>query len=143
LADFGLCAHVRVHPNYDLQEKMGTLVFMAPEQANAKTYRKKIDIWACGIIMYMLLEGRHPLNHKGQSIDDFMKRLANPTFEFSPHVSAIAKDLFFKLCNPQAMYRYTASRALRHPWITRELGGEIPLTEVEEIREVEAENKLK
>jgi serine/threonine protein kinase len=29
---------------------------MAPEQTNNKEYGKKIDIWACGIVLYMLIE---------------------------------------------------------------------------------------
>ena len=40
IADFGLSAAFRVNPNYALNEKMGTLLFMAPEQTNYTAYGK-------------------------------------------------------------------------------------------------------
>ena len=70
LADFGLSASFRLNTNYSLNEKMGTLLFMAPEQTKNHSYGKvklffitlqRIDMWACGIIMYLLIEGKHPL----------------------------------------------------------------------------------
>ena len=32
---------------------------------------KKIDIFACGITMYYLLVGRHPLHEKGETLEAF------------------------------------------------------------------------
>ncbi len=55
LADFGLSATFHINIASALNEKMGTLLFMAPEQSKSFSYGKKIDIWAVGIIMYMML----------------------------------------------------------------------------------------
>ena len=32
-------------------------------------------------------------------------------------INRTAKDLLRKLCHPDPAYRYTASEALKHPWI--------------------------
>ena len=66
LVDFGLSASFRINlTENSLNEKMGTLLFMAPEQERSMQYGKKIDIWACGVVMYMLIEGKHPLYEEG------------------------------------------------------------------------------
>ena len=33
-------------------EVMGTILFMAPEQATGRRYGKRVDIWALGIIIF-------------------------------------------------------------------------------------------
>jgi serine/threonine protein kinase len=40
-----------------IDDRMGTLLYMAPEQAQGKVYGKRVDIWALGIIMYIMLTG--------------------------------------------------------------------------------------
>ena len=60
IVDFGLSAE----QNWRLQhsERAGTPIYMAPEQATKKGYSKKVDLWACGIMAFMLLTcGQHPL----------------------------------------------------------------------------------
>ena len=85
LADFGLAAEFKVSLSQAdrLEDAAGTFKYMAPEQAGpGKLYGKKIDMWACGIIMYQLLSfGKHPLlfnNDKYHSKQDFIDRLKNP-----------------------------------------------------------------
>ena len=52
IVDFGLSAVFFLERSKNDNLKAGTLVYMAPEQATKQSYSKKIDIWACGIIMY-------------------------------------------------------------------------------------------
>jgi serine/threonine protein kinase len=40
---------------------IGTLPFMSPEQWNQEQVDHRSDIWAVGIILYMMVVGRHPL----------------------------------------------------------------------------------
>lgn len=57
ITDFGLSTDAR-HKN----ENCGTLLYMAPEQSLSPFYSQSVDIWSCGIILYMLLcRGQHPL----------------------------------------------------------------------------------
>jgi len=53
IADFGLTATYNpLDANENINDKFGTLVYMPPEQAYALNYTNRVDIWACGIIMY-------------------------------------------------------------------------------------------
>jgi serine/threonine protein kinase len=65
-------------------------------------------MWACGIIMYMILErGRHPL-YDNDDEESFLKKLKKPKWQFSERFSDLAKDLFLKLCNISPIERYTS-----------------------------------
>ena len=112
LADFGLAAHFKLNKN--IEERAGTFLYMAPEQATqGKIYGKKIDMWALGIIMYKILScGKHPLSNGHIDKEQFIKKLINPKFQFDKRFSSYAKDFFLKLCDKAPMNRYTASQAL-------------------------------
>ena len=119
VADFGLAAQFKVSLSQadPLEARAGTFKYMAPEQAGpGKLYGKKIDMWACGIIMYQLLSfGQHPLlTSDDHRLDEqgFIERLRNPHWTFSDHFSEYAIDFFLRLCDPSAMNRYTAMQAL-------------------------------
>lgn len=45
-----------------MSHQCGTLIYMAPEVALNQDYSKSVDVWAIGIIMYVILRGgEHPL----------------------------------------------------------------------------------
>lgn len=83
---------------------------MAPEQAfQGKIYGKKIDMWACGIIMYKLLScGDHPLAPGKVTEKDFTELLRDPKWNFPEHFTDYAIDFFLKLCDYSPTNRYTA-----------------------------------
>eukprot|EP00347_Sterkiella_histriomuscorum_P013405 403364831 len=144
LADFGLSASFRLNVAYSLNERMGTLLYMAPEQTKNHSYGKRIDVWACGIVMYMLIDGKHPLyNKKKDDQESFIEKLRNPKFVCNDKFTPLAKDLFLKLCNPLPIERYTSDKGLKHPWITRDFNAAIPQTQSEQIREFQIESKLR
>jgi len=74
LIDFGLSSqYFEVMGDFEF---CGTLIYMAPEQMEKRIYTKAIDIWSCGIIMYMLLHnGMHPFYFKGENSSSFMEKL--------------------------------------------------------------------
>lgn len=77
-------------------------------------------MWACGIIMYMLIEGKHPLYEPGTDNEKtFLNKLKSPKWVFSQRFTPLAKDFFLKLCNQSPIERYTSDKALKHPWVTR------------------------
>merc|ERR1719352_1956287 len=57
LADFGTALHLK--PGERLSDEVGTRIFWSPEFCN-KSYGLKVDVWAMGVIMYGLLDGRFP-----------------------------------------------------------------------------------
>ena len=127
IIDFGLSAQ---HFNYLSQnEYCGTFIYMAPEQIEKKLYYYSVDIWSTGILMYMLLNnGKHPFYHKDDKKKDFIKKIKLAKLHFINKISYMAKHLMHKLCEPNPSSRYSASLALKHPWITRNPNDDIPLT---------------
>lgn len=53
LADFGLSTRIEVTEM--AKDSCGTVKYMAPEQAKRSNYSKSVDIWSCGMILYILL----------------------------------------------------------------------------------------
>lgn len=109
-------------------------------------------MWACGIIMYQILVGAHPMYQHGV---DTSQTFSDKLHSFNPSVyvsdesvagiyfNPMARDLFIKLCNPLPFERYTAEQALRHPWITRDHDSPIPLTQSQKMKAAEAHSLMK
>lgn len=141
LADFGLSG--KLTTDYTLDDQCGTILFMAPEQAKNKNYSDAVDIWSCGIILYILLTGKHPLYTPGDDRASYFKKLENPVWEYPDDFPQLAKDLFQHLVDPNPVNRYTAQNALKHPWITRKLDANIPLTYAEQLRMYQTHEKMR
>jgi serine/threonine protein kinase len=141
LVDFGLSG--KLTTDYTLDDQCGTLLFMAPEQAKNKNYSDAVDIWSCGIILYILLTGKHPLYTPGDDRASYFKKLENPAWEYPDGFPALAKDLFQHLVDPNPVNRYTAENALKHPWITRKLDANIPLTYAEQLRMYQTQERMR
>lgn len=118
---------------------------MAPEVAFKKQYSKSVDIWAVGIILYMLLTGgKHPLYTEKDTAETFKNRLANcRELTFPPELSGLARNLFMRLTKRNSSQRYSLENALNHPWITRMNKTGIPLTFQEQVANMQTEGKLK
>jgi len=130
LADFGLSA---VLPREGmLSQKCGTPAFMAPEQhdlVNSGGYGMAVDMWAAGVILYMMLNGgRHPFL-KGQRMD--MEALAQgklPKASGSKLAclvpgksgSAFSDELLKALIFVDPRRRFNARDALNHPFLVSE-----------------------
>lgn len=129
----------------ELDQHCGTLIFMAPEVAFKKQYSKSVDIWAVGIIMYMLLTGgKHPLYNDKDTAETYKHRLANADeLTFPSHLSGLAKNLFMRLTKRNSSQRYSLENALNHPWITRINKTGIPLTFQEQVANMQTEGKLR
>ena len=127
IIDFGLSAqHFHFLLNNDY---CGTFIYMAPEQIEKKLYFNSVDIWSIGILMYMLLNnGKHPFYQKNDCKEDIIKKIKLAKLNFINKISYMAKNLMHKLCEPNPSWRYSASLAIKHPWITRNPNDEIPLT---------------
>ena len=127
IIDFGLSAQ-----NFEFlvnNDYCGTYIYMAPEQIEKKLYSMSVDIWSIGILMFILLNnGNHPFYIKGDDKKDFVKKIMERKIKFYNKVSPMAKHLIFKLLEPNSSRRYSGVQALKHPWITRNINDEIPLT---------------
>ena len=144
IVDFGLSAEQnwRLRPD----AVAGTPIYMAPEQVTKKGYSKKVDLWACGIIMYQLLSaGKHPCYEPGER--NYYQKLENIDIKpikwnFPDYFTPLAKDFFLNMCAYPPSLRYDAATALQHPWITRNEADKIPLNHEQEFAMFEQEQKL-
>lgn len=76
---------------------------------------KKSDMWAIGIICYVLMVGRLPFG-EWKDIESFNNRLWFPQ-KLLKKLSHECKDFLHQLLNNKVLDRLTASQALKHPWL--------------------------
>ena len=104
-----------------------------------------MDVWSCGIIMYMLLaKGDHPLYKSDDNIKKFLIKLNTGLINIPSNlnISSLAKNLLQKLIHPDPAERYTADKALNHPWITGNFNDQVPLTTNEMFQSFEKEQNF-
>ncbi|XP_047242703.1 calcium/calmodulin-dependent protein kinase type II delta 1 chain isoform X12 [Girardinichthys multiradiatus] len=118
LADFGLAIEVQG----DQQAWFGfagTPGYLSPEVLRKDPYGKPVDMWACGVILYILLVGYPPFWDEDQH--RLYQQIKAGAYDFpSPEwdtVTAEAKDLINKMLTINPAKRVTAADALKHPWI--------------------------
>eukprot|EP00002_Diphylleia_rotans_P009651 TRINITY_DN20015_c0_g1_i1.p1 TRINITY_DN20015_c0_g1~~TRINITY_DN20015_c0_g1_i1.p1 ORF type:complete len:465 (-),score=102.96 TRINITY_DN20015_c0_g1_i1:67-1461(-) len=100
----------------------GTLQYCAPETLLAgggvTAYTDKVDEWAIGVILYILLCGFPPF-HDGKS-KTVHKQILDGDYEFEDEywseISPEAKDLVSKFLTHDPIARLSCERALQHPW---------------------------
>ncbi|XP_076296503.1 calcium/calmodulin-dependent protein kinase II isoform X16 [Lasioglossum baleicum] len=118
LADFGLAIEVQG----DAQAWFGfagTPGYLSPEVLKKEPYGKPVDIWACGVILYILLVGYPPFWDEDQH--RLYAQIRAGSYDYpSPEwdtVTPEAKNLINQMLTVNPSKRITASEALKHPWI--------------------------
>ena len=122
----------------------GTYIYMAPELIEKKLYFISVDMWSIGILMFMLLNnGKHPFYIKGDRREKIADKIKNVKLKFDEKITPLAKHLILKLLEPNPSWRYTASQAIKHPWITRNFDDTPPITFNESLIKSNNKNILK
>ncbi|XP_048060650.1 calcium/calmodulin-dependent protein kinase type II subunit delta isoform X8 [Megalobrama amblycephala] len=118
LADFGLAIEVQG----DQQAWFGfagTPGYLSPEVLRKDPYGKPVDIWACGVILYILLVGYPPFWDEDQH--KLYQQIKAGAYDFpSPEwdtVTPEAKNLINQMLTINPAKRITADQALKHPWV--------------------------
>ncbi|XGW19873.1 hypothetical protein V3C99_003591, partial [Haemonchus contortus] len=120
ITDFGL-AHQATRPNETMTETCGTPEYIAPELLLRVPYTEKVDMWAVGVIAYILMSGIMPFD------DDCRSRLythiITANYVYYPQFwsgSESAKQFVDCLLETNAAERLSAVEASRHEWMTGE-----------------------
>lgn len=117
LADFGLAMEVK-EPIFTV---CGTPTYVAPEILSEIGYGLEVDMWAVGVITYILLCGFPPFRSPDRNQTELFEFIKAGEYEFlSPYwdnISPYAKDLIEHLLVVDKKKRYTAIETLSHPWI--------------------------
>ncbi|XP_059741597.1 calcium/calmodulin-dependent protein kinase type II subunit beta isoform X6 [Bos taurus] len=118
LADFGLAIEVQG----DQQAWFGfagTPGYLSPEVLRKEAYGKPVDIWACGVILYILLVGYPPFWDEDQH--KLYQQIKAGAYDFpSPEwdtVTPEAKNLINQMLTINPAKRIMAHEALKHPWV--------------------------
>lgn len=100
-----------------MKSKVGTLYYISPEIIKGN-YDEKCDIWACGVILYILLCGYPPFS--GSNDKEVYNIITQVKYDFNQptwkNVSKYAKDLIKNMLT-LAKNRYTAKQVLNSKWL--------------------------
>uniref|UniRef100_A0A8C5A3Z9 calcium/calmodulin-dependent protein kinase n=1 Tax=Gadus morhua TaxID=8049 RepID=A0A8C5A3Z9_GADMO len=118
LADFGLAIEVQGEQQAWFGFA-GTPGYLSPEVLRKEAYGKPVDIWACGVILYILLVGYPPFWDEDQH--KLYQQIKAGAYDFpSPEwdtVTPEVKNLINQMLTINPSKRITAQEALKHPWI--------------------------
>ncbi|RXN26257.1 serine threonine- kinase DCLK3-like protein [Labeo rohita] len=117
LADFGL-ALVVTEPVFTV---CGTPTYVAPEILAETGYGVGVDVWAMGVILFVLLSGFPPFRSPDRNQEELFRLIQKGEVHFlSPYwdnVSEGAKALVMALLEVNPKRRLTASQTLQHDWL--------------------------
>ena len=126
IIDFGLskCMHQPGAGSGDMKTMtrsfLGTRGYLAPEMLQRRAYNKSVDVWALGVIAFVLLCGCLPFDDDSGTIpsdvairEKFILRYPR----WASNLSQEAKDFLKHLLDIDPRTRYTAEKALQHAWL--------------------------
>jgi serine/threonine protein kinase len=150
LADFGFAT--TCDATTQLSDLLGTPEYMAPELVSLREvpeggyggYGRTVDIWALGVVLYILLSGIHPFQIEDE--EQMMNNIQAGKWKWLGRnwdkVSEEAKDLITKMLDPNPKTRPTVKECLAHPWFKTQV--DVALDDVaEEIKKFQSRKKLK
>ncbi|XP_022761149.1 phosphoenolpyruvate carboxylase kinase 1-like [Durio zibethinus] len=118
LTDFG-SAEVEVDV---MRGVVGTPYYVAPEVLGGREYGEKVDVWSCGVVLYIMLAGFPPFY--GETVVEIFEAVLRGNLRFPVRVfqsvSPAVKNLLRKMLCKDVSRRFSAEQVLRHPWMTGE-----------------------
>jgi calcium-dependent protein kinase len=121
MIDFGLSKHFRFGEVH--HEAVGTPYTVAPEVIKG-SYDERCDIWAIGVITFLLFSGDPPFGGCGgpEPLMQVRSNILNGTFKFEPEdiwslVSDTGKHFVKSLLVTDPKKRPTAREAQKHSWL--------------------------
>lgn len=141
LGDFGLATYCEDQ----LFTVCGTPTYVAPEILSEVGYDFKVDVWAAGVILYILLCGFPPFASPSNDQEELFDQIAEGRYEFtSPYwddVSESAMELISDMLVVDPANRLSAVDILEHPWVTAETVKDEELSVGENIRNFSRRDK--
>ena len=118
IADFGL-SNIMTDGNF-LKTSCGSPNYAAPEVISGKLYAgPEVDVWSCGVILYVLLVGRLPFDD--EYIPSLFKKISSGKFATPPWVSQGARDIIHKMLKVNPVQRITIQDIRQDPWFNEDL----------------------
>lgn len=118
IADFGL-SNIMTDGNF-LKTSCGSPNYAAPEVINGKLYAgPEVDVWSCGVILYVLLVGRLPFDD--EHIPSLFAKIAKGHYVVPSYMSAGAASLIKKMLAVNPVHRATIDDIRNDPWFLVDL----------------------
>ncbi|CAM4765861.1 unnamed protein product [Rotaria magnacalcarata] len=117
ICDFGLAS--KIDPNEAVKVSAATVEFAAPEIVDHDSVGFYTDMWAAGVLAYVILSGLSPFGGQDDSdtVDNIRKCEVRFPGEVFGGVSDEGKDFIKKLLLKSKNARMTVQDALDHPWL--------------------------
>ena len=137
LIDFGAALVLEEGEQVIRGGKVGTWTYWAPELADEDVpYDQAVDMWGLGVVLYIMLSGRHPFEKARASADDVLQGILDANYSFDSDawngVSGRAKELVARMLEKDPEKRMTAAELLSHSWVRGERVPERPLPDTQE-----------
>ena len=118
IADFGL-SNIMTDGNF-LKTSCGSPNYAAPEVISGKLYAgPEVDVWSCGVILYVLLVGRLPFDD--EFIPALFKKINAGNYHMPSYLSSGARHLIHKMLRVNPMQRLTIQEIRQDPWFNENL----------------------
>jgi len=152
LLDFGVAKIVEDDKKYS-DYRLGTPVYMSPELARAIVTKKKSlsgkslkanDIWAVGVMAYVMLTGHQPFQDARSSIETFgavmNEKILIPK---EANLSSSCVDFLVKMLTRDGKKRIGLEKALEHEWLNGGADKEIHTNNLKALRQYSHQTRLK
>ncbi|MBK8996823.1 MAG: protein kinase [Myxococcales bacterium] len=86
----------------------GKVAYMAPEQIKAKTIDRRVDVFAMGVVLYLLTTGKHPFRQENEAAT--LYRICDPKPAMNPHRLVPTYPMMLERVVMQALAKDPAKR---------------------------------
>ena len=118
IADFGL-SNIMTDGNF-LKTSCGSPNYAAPEVISGKLYAgPEVDVWSCGVILYVLLVGRLPFDD--EFIPALFKKINAGNYTVPNYLSQGARHIIQKMLKVNPVQRLTIQEIRQDPWFNEDL----------------------
>mgnify|MGYP003591843967 CR=1 FL=1 len=128
-----------------LSTVVGSMSYQAPEVITGDRYSPNCDIYALGIVFYILLCGYPPFDEDNPA--EFNRNVTSGVIPFpSPEwdtISPEAKDLICKMSHKDPQMRLSAEQVLHHPLMAIEANSSCDPRVISNLKKLQNKRKLK